>query len=294
MKTGSTGCVRELNPFAFVTKSTRRYAFALLSLALSLASAAGCATRMQRAAPFVPPSSLETRDDINALLLKSYGNINALKASGDIAFRRSSEENWRSASIALMVRRPNEVRARAYRLLTPTLFEFVSNGTTCWLLVPEEQTAYVDNNCGIIESNRERFVISAGTIISSLLVISDCETLLSSPGSLSHEDDAIRLSLVEKGGMQRELWIDSVSRLVTRQVLSTSEGKIEADIQYLEYATRDDSIVPVKVEVMIPEAQAALRLHLDQVDPNPRIPPDAFRFSPPRNVRIIDLDEAQW
>jgi hypothetical protein len=190
-----------------------------------------------------------------------------------------------------MARRPDEVRVRAYRLLAPTLFEFVSRGDQCWLYLPAEQTAYLDDSCGIIENKRERFAISSKMIIASLLVVPDFPKFLSLPASISQESDIVHLSLIEKGGLRREIWIDRVTRLVSRQTFSAPDGIVEADIRYSEHVARDGSVIPVQAEVLLPRAQAAMRLQLNEVELNPMLPSNAFVFSPPPKVRINKLNE---
>jgi outer membrane lipoprotein-sorting protein len=263
----------------------------LVFLWMMLLSSTGCAARLPRIGPPEAPPPVLTRENISALLFKNYGGLNSIRASGTIEFRELGEDAWRGASIVLLAQRPDQVRVRAYRLLAPTLFEFISDGRDCWLFLPSERTVYFDDSCGIIENRADHLVISAETIVAALLVISDYDAVAVSPSFLSQENGIARLSLSTDGVADREIWMDPASGLVTKQLFLAPNGSIEAEIDYLEHTALDASAAPVEVEVFLPQAKAAMRLHLDQVKLAPEFPSTAFLFSPPGNARIINLDD---
>jgi outer membrane lipoprotein-sorting protein len=262
----------------------------ILPILFLLSVIAGCAGRLPKyGAPrvFAPP--LQTREEINQLLFRDYGKLNSLKATGEIEFRQAGEEAWRGASIILLAEKPNKVRARAYRLLTPTLFEFVSDNQDCWLFLPSERTVYYDNNCGIFQKKADHLVLSAEMIDAALFVINDFDRFRQSSAAISESGDILKLSLMNEAGRYREIWIDKSTGLVTKQFFLNSEGLSEAEIQYLEQAAHGEVVVPVEVEVTLPQAQAAMRLRLTEVDLQPNINPDTFHFTPPSNARIVPV-----
>ncbi len=263
----------------------------LMPLILLMIFFSGCARqKLSLGPPPAPPTAMQTREDVNAVLLREYGGFNSLKASGEIQFWQAGDPNWRSASIALMISRPDKLRARAYRLLSPTLFDFVSDGDNCHLYLPSEQTVYLDRNCGIIEEGEEHFVLSSRIVLASVLVVSDFGSFESAPASITSQGKMVRVSVNEGGKPERELIINPATGLVMQQIFYSPDGAIEADIRYQRNMTVGQSVVPSQVEVSIPQLQAKVRLQLSDAKLNPAIPANAFLFSQPPNARVIDIN----
>lgn len=262
----------------------------ILSILFLLSLISGCARELPRyGAPRVFAPTLQTREEINQLLFRDYGGLHSMKATGEIEFRQAGEETWRRASIILLAEKPNKLRARAYRLLTPTLFEFVSDNRDCWLYVPSERTVYYDDACGTFQKKSDHLVLSAEMIDAALFVITDFESFRQSSAAISESDDILKLSLVNEAGRYREIRINKSTGLVSKQLFLGPGGLTEAEIQYLDQAAYGEVVVPVEVEVTLPQAQAAMRLHLTEVDLRPNIKPDVFQFTPPPNVQIVPV-----
>jgi hypothetical protein len=155
--------------------------------------------------------------------------------------------------------------------------------------VPSERTVYYDDTCGIFQKKADHLVLSAEMIDAALFVIADFDRFRQSSAAISESGDILKLSLMNEAGRYREIWIDKSTGLVTKQLFLNSEGLAEAEIQYLEQAAQGEVVVPVEVEVTLPQAQAAMRLHLAEIDLQPNINPGIFRFEPPANVRTVPV-----
>ena len=248
----------------------------------------GCAARKPLTyRPDVPSPPITTADDAKRVLLGNYGNTDSLKAGGTIEVELNDGER-RRASFLLMLQRPDRVRMRAYRPLTPTLFEIVSNGRRCWLHSPSEKIAYLSEGCRPFLVTDNGVAVSAEAIVAALVVVADFDGLASTDGLLYREGDLVRLVLEEETGARKEIWIDPIDGLVTRQMLVAPAGVLEADITYARQSSDGNAVVPVETRIDFPGLQVSMLLRIDEFRVHPELPADAFDFSPPRNTRVLD------
>ncbi len=261
--------------------------WALLAFALVACLQTGCAARK----PLVQPPeatapTLETAADAVELLLRNYGAPVSLKASGKIRTKMSGKEVWRQASFVLMLERPDRLRMRAYRPLAPTLFELISDGERCWLYLPSESTAYLNQDCGPVYIKSNYVAIPVDAIAAALLVVADPDALSSMPVRIIAEENLIRLSLIEAEGGRREIWMEAGSGLATRQLLVDADGLAQADIIYKKHAFEGDLAVPVSIDVLLPRMAALISLRIEKFQTDAEIPADAYDFFPPKNVEV--------
>jgi len=275
-----------------VERRFRIYLFWAALFFLILAASA-CAARRPPFRPDISVPPLETPENVLSLLTRNYGGLESIKASGTLEFRPTGERRWKGASVILLAQRPDNVRLRAYRLLAPTLFEFVSGENRCWLFLPAEQAAYLDDDCRMIEAGEDNLVLSAETIVAALLVVSDFDSLRISPELGLEPNNILRVLLINETQLRRQLWIDTITGLATKQVFLTDDGEVEVEVDYLEHIAKRENVAPAEVEVHIPKAHAEMRLRLDDVELQPSLQPATFQFVPPPNVRIIKLNQSQ-
>jgi outer membrane lipoprotein-sorting protein len=272
----------------------------LIVLLLVVYVQVGCAARRPLVrAPQRPTPKLTTVEDAKGLLVRNYGNADSVKASGEIETRLSNEEHWRRASFALMLERPDKLRVRAYRPLMPALFELVYDGQTCWLFVPSEKAAYRSEKCEAFRVGDSHMAVSADALIEALFVVADFDAFLTLPAFLYREGDSVRLVIIGKAGAYKEIWIDSMTGLATRQLLVDSGGTLEAEINYKEHALDENNIIPVEIEIGLLPIHASIVLRIQDFQLDPEFPDGAFDFSPPRNTKVFELhgvnrDSSLW
>jgi len=246
----------------------------------------GCATQKAVTQPSEPPSPVvQSAKDAYDLLLRSCDNADSLKASGKIQMKFPGEEHRRQASIMMMMQRPNKLRMRAYRPLSPPLFEFASDGNECWLYIPSRRSAYWSKGCEPFRIDGGNTTISAEIIIASLFVLIDPESLSLQP-EITTNDSQIGIELIDDTGGRREIWIDPATGLAARQVLADPDGSVRADLRYMEYSRESGAAVPTRIEAAMPEIGAELTVWISQVEINAEIPENAFLFFPPEGSVI--------
>jgi outer membrane lipoprotein-sorting protein len=237
--------------------------------------------------PEVSAPQIRSAQDAFDLLRQSYGGVNSLKASGKIQMRFPGEKHRRQASIAIMMQCPDKLRMRAYRPLSPTLFEFVSDGDQCWFYLPSRQSAYLSEGCKPFRIDGGKTTISAELLFAAILVSVDPETLLSQPESLVSGDGFVGIVLDETTGGQRELWIDPETGLAVRQVLVDPDGSVRAEVKYLDHARESGTALPIRAEAVMEQAAAEVALWISHFEINAAIPDDAFIFLPPEGSKIL-------
>lgn len=245
-----------------------------------------CATRKPFVSPTPEKPTIETPEDAKQLLIRSYGRMRSLKASGEIEVRLGENER-KPATFVLMLERPNKLRLRAYRPLVPFIFELVSDGAACWLYIPSEKTAYLNEDCDLSKGADGGIAISAETIIAALAVIADPEKLSDAPSQIEREDDAVGLQLIEEGGAERTIWLDPQTGLAARQLLADREGVAQAEIVYRKQALEKETVIPVDIEIVLPQRHVSIVLRTSDPQVDPEIPAAAFEFLPPVNTRIL-------
>lgn len=258
------------------------------ALLLTVFLQAGCAARKPPAPPpqLVAPALLTPEDAVH-LLIHKYGAPTSMRASGKIATTFPGEEHRRQASMALMLRKPDRVRIRAYRPLAPALFEFISGDDECWLYIPSRRTAYLSEGCRPFRVEDSYVAASGEAIVAALLVLVDADALQSAWVSSVPEDGLTKLVLAEAGGTTKEIWIDSASGLATRQVLRETDGSVQADIRYMGHAYDEGMAVPIETDVLLPQTGMIVSIQIRQFEIDPEIPSDAFDFSPPDGADIF-------
>jgi outer membrane lipoprotein-sorting protein len=253
---------------------------------------AGCAARKTLTKPpEAPPPMLQSAADAFDLLLRNHSGTNSMKASGKIEMKLPGETHRRQASIIIMLQRPDKLRMRAYRPLSPTLFELVSNGDECWLFVPSRNAAYLSEGCKPFRVSNGDTAISTELFFAALFVLVDPEILSSQQASITTGEDLIGLKLTEETGGRREIWIDPATGLAARQMLMNPDGSIRADLKYLDYAKEEAMTVPVRVEAVMPQMEAEVTLRINQFDIHAEIPDGAFIFLPPEGNDIISVGD---
>jgi outer membrane lipoprotein-sorting protein len=240
--------------------------------------------------PFVSPTpekpTIETAEDAKQLLMRSYGSVRSLKASGEIEVRFGENER-KPATFALMLERVAKLRMRIYRPLVPFIFEMVSDGNACWFYIPSEKTAYRDEDCGSSQSVDGGMAISAETIIAALVVVADPGKLLDVPAELEREDSAIGLRFNGEGGTRREIWLDPQTGLAARQLYVGREGVTQVEIVYGKQAFQEKAVIPIEIEIFLPQRYVSVLLRISDLSVDPPMPAAAFEFLPPVNTRIL-------
>jgi len=230
-------------------------------------------------------------DDAIDLLRSNYGNIESLKAGGAIETRMSAEDHRRRASFVLMLKRPDKLRMRTYRTLTPLLLELVLDGHRCWLYVPSRNTAYLSQDCNTLYFDAGNISLPAHALIAAIVVVSDFNALLSLPAELHQEEDSTVLTFTEQSGMCRELWIDPITGFVIRQTISKKNGQKELIVEYQEQELTGNAVVSRRIELLLPQTNTMISLVLDDIKTDVQIPPEAFTFSPPRETAILHVEK---
>ena len=187
----------------------------------------------------------------------------------------------------IMMQRPDKLRMRAYRPLSPALFEFVSDGDQCWFYVPSRRSAYLSEGCKPFRIDDGNTTVPAEIIIAALFVLVDPEALSSRPKSIPSEDAFVGIALAEKTGGRREIWIDPATGLAARQVLVDPDGSVRADLKYLEYAHESGTAVPIRAEAVMAQMGAEVTLWISQFEIDAEIPDGAFIFLPPEGSNIL-------
>ncbi len=269
---------------------------ARLCLALAVLAVAfpqgGCVSgkRMTRPPETFAPKLLSASDAIG-MLLEHYGAATSLKATGRIETTLPGEGRGRRASLAVILRKPDSVRMRAYRPLLPPLFEFISDGNVCWLYAPSRGTAYLSEECGPFRVDGDYVAVSAEAVIAALCVLVDPGALSSPTTSVYPEHGSWRVELAEASGAGKTIWIDSATGLATRQLLIGDDGLVETDITYLEHAIEAGAAIPIAVEIVSVRMGATATLRIKRFEINARPPDGAFEFSPPAGVVVIHIDD---
>jgi len=267
---------------------------ALAALLVGACLQFSCAARKQLISPpEVTVSEVETIDDAVRLLRKNYEGIDYINADGEITMQFPDEGGLKKAVFVLLIKRPDKLRMRAYRRPLPTIFELVSDGQECWVYVPSRKTAYLNKGCRPFLVGEEKVAVSTKTIVTAILVVADFGVLSSSPMALEKENNLSKLRIFDKARGRREIWINTDNGLVERQLIVGDNEALETEIVYKEHAIDGDSVVPVEIDIVLPQVNARISLSVKSLRSSSQIPANAFKFAPPAGTDTDILGTAR-
>ena len=89
-----------------------------------------------------------------------------------------------------------------------------------------------------------------------------------------------------------ELWIDRTDLEVARKIVYGKDGKVESNIEFLDYRLVGGVTFPGVINLQRPMEHYALKMTFQKTTLNEQLPETAFLLERPSGARVIELGPA--
>jgi len=226
--------------------------------------------------------------------------INTLKASLGIDFRPTSSRNYKSCKGRLLLEKPEKIRLKGYRSLLPTFFLLVSDGNSYWLSIPSKKKAYfgqVEDKVVSEDLTQEDIFLTPSHIIDSLL-LDEIELNDSRKAFLEILPEMYIINIIEidaEGDIfsERRIWVEREDLNIHQHQWFDSKGRLISKVSFRQFKKVSGIKLPGLVFIHRPWEGVYIRLLFNNINLNAAIEPEAFKFSPPKELNIINLSHRE-
>ena len=269
-------------------------------------SVQGCISTTRRIPPsqqLLPAQSMTRAEILQKLqtrstAIKSLTASVSLEASGG-GIDTGKVTEWRETTGTFIVERPARihviVKLPVVRLAAA---EMVSDGSRFNLYIrPENQWVTGDANAPGADSNPVKN-LRPKHILDALFV--DVRDYLGKPTIVAPLTETIEgqrsyyvVNFVDAAAddpqVLQQLWIDRTDLEVARKIVYGKNGKVESNIEFLNYQKLGDITFPQVVNLQRPVEHYSLKMTFQKTNLNPPLDEDAFELDRPSGVKVVEL-----
>ena len=276
-------------------------------LALLLAFPAACISR-KRVVPEAQrplPAQTASRADLLQMLEKKSGQIHtlqgtlALDASGG-SMKTGILTEYRQTKGYLVVDRPNQVRLKVQApLALATVFDMVSDDRQYRVSIPVKNKFIIGDARAPANEKNPILNLRPQHILNALVV--DITAYLSNPqvrSTLEETTEGRRSFYVfsfiniasRDAEMVEKLWIDRTDLQVARKQIFRSDGKVDTDVEYSDYASQGDITFPQIILIQRPLDDYSLKMTFQKTTVNEALTAEAFNLERPAGSELVQRD----
>ena len=276
-------------------------------LALLLAIQTGCISRKH----VVPetqrllPAQTASRADLLQMLERQSNQIQtlqgtlALDASGG-GMKTGVLTEYRQTKGFLLVERPSHIRFKVQApLALATVFDMVSDGRQYRVSIPVKNKFIIADTRAPTNDKNPLLNLRPQHIVSALFV--DIGGYLSNPqvrSALEETTEGRRRFYVfsfiniasRDAELAEKLWIDRSNLQVARKQMFGSDGKVETDVEYSEYASQGDIPFPQIILIQRPMEDYSLKMTFQKTTVNEQLAVESFNLERPAGSELVQLD----
>lgn len=234
--------------------------------------------------------------ELVAMINERAKMIDTITASINIDFRPLSVKNFRSCKGRLLLEKPDKIRLKGYRSLLPTFFLLVSNGNSYWLSIPSKKRVYlgqVDEDVKSEALSQEEMYLTPSHIIEALF-LDEIELNDSRKAFLDILPKMYIMNIIEisrEGDIfsKKKIWMDRKDFTIYQHQFFNPEGMLLSEVSFRDYRDVSGTKMPSLVYIKRPWERIDIRLLFNNITLNAVIDQEAFRFSPPKEQKIINV-----
>ncbi len=285
----------------------RRMTFLLFIVFLS-SFAGGCLSRRTviPADQRLLPAQTATRDVLLQKLMDQSNAVDTVRLSGATFDVSSGGETkgilteYRQTRGYIIIKRPENIHMKLDAPLgIATVFDMVSDGQQYQVSIPYYNKFYVGDPQAPPKSDNPLANLRPQHITQALLV--DVRPYVGKPDKYAVLEETVVgrnsyyvFSFIDtKSGtpeLQEKLWIDRSNLLVSRKQIFRQNGRLESDVQYLNFQTIGDVVFPQTVELKRPIEDYALKMTFQKIDLNAQVEASAFQLQRPEGAELVRLE----
>jgi hypothetical protein len=285
-----------------------RTTFVVLLFALALMPV-GCISRTRVIPPnqkLLPAQTLsrpellqKLKDRSNAIQTLTAGAALDLSGGG---IETGEITEWRQTTGTILVQRPDQIHVVVkVPVLGSRGADMVSDGRHFNLWIPSEGKWVVgDSNAPGAESNPVKN-LRPKHILDALFI--NVLPYLNAPGAVTTLKEAIQgqrsYYIVEfvstaspEAQIAEEIWVDRTDLEVSRKIVYAKDGKVESNIEFLEYEPVNGIPFPHVINLQRPIEHYGLKMTFQTTKLNEQLPDNAFLLEKPNDAKVIELSPA--
>lgn len=221
---------------------------------------------------------------VERTLKEAEARVKTLKGFADAVLVNKDEE--RQTDLALVISRPNHIRADAVDTLADVWAAAGTDGKRLWLWLPHKGKLYrgaatLHNLKKLAEFDWE--VPELVSIVSGLVPYARHAELIEVEG-----DGKVHYSFSDK---PMHLWVDSKTRNPVKLVrYKLPENTVQYEVNFSDYRNAGDGVFPYDIEVTFPERDCAFYLHYREVDLNASVDSSIFKPETVWRSQTVEID----
>lgn len=250
----------------------------LLCLLVALPALSGCLRR-----PVAVPPPVKPVEELAGYLAAAAERFQSLR--GEARLRLESGEQNLSVTQVLLVQRPGSLRSETLNPLGfgSSLMVVAADGERLAVSIPTQGAFYQGESSPANLARFTQLPLRLEDLVGILL--SDVPRFPFTHAVATVADGRDRLDLSSEGGVRQLFSFDSAGRLVEAALLIEDETRLR--IAYGEFGAVD--AFPRTMTLTMPPRKVEVTLRFTDVTVNQLIPPEKFKLSPPKGVKVQSL-----
>lgn len=223
----------------------------------------------------------------------------AMDLSGG-GFRTGVLTEYRQTRGFVLVERPNQIRIRAQApLALATVFDMVSDRRQYRVSIPIKNKFIVGDSTAPGKSANPILNVRPQVIMDALFV--DAEAYLKDPQIRSILEETVtgrisyyvvqfvNIAQIEAQLVQK-LWIDRTNLEVVRKQIFGADGKLETDVQFVNYQPAGSTTFPQVIDIQRPVEDWSIKMTFLKTTLNEAMVADSFVLERPNGSELVQLN----
>ncbi len=244
-------------------------------------------------------SELMTRLDEKSKAIRTMTATVAMDLSGG-GLRTGVLTEYRQTRGFVLVERPNQIRIRAQApLALATVFDMVSDRRQYRVSIPIQNKFIVGDSTAPGKSANPILNVRPQVIMDALFV--DADAYMRDPEIRSFLEETVvgRISYYvfqfvniakEEAQLVEKLWIDRTNLEVARKQIFGADGKLETDVQFLNYQPAGAATFPQVIDIQRPLEDWSIKMTFLRTTLNEAHAPDTFVLERPNGSELVQLN----
>ncbi len=228
------------------------------------------------------PTDLSPSEILN-LLKERHRTHPTLWASGKIMLRGKPVRGKKFFRATILFQSPDHLRLRGSRMITSTLFEFVTNGERVAVVFNKEREWFEGTRADFEEHPEATMGLNPIVLPRALLIQQEFMRLLEE-GRLFRwrKGEGCYVFVGRRDDGRKEAFLLRDRDLLIREAgIYNTDGRLALRLRYRRYARFNGEVFPGEIEVHFPEGEMTAIVRIAEYKRHPVFQPAVFALTPP-------------
>lgn len=288
--------------------------FCIALFVLGLLPSTGCLFHTHRVEQSISPVALKsaTKPELIAYINSQAAKVQTMQATVDIdtsvgGAKKGKVTDYKEIRGYVLARKPAMLRMIGLLpIIRDTAFDMVSDGRQFKLSIPPKNRFVVGRNDVVVPNPQQPLENLRPQVIYDALMLRPLD-----PNELAVMDNGLEIVTGEKGRkyqqpdyaidvireengdrwLSRKIIFNRVNLLPDRQLIYNEAGDIVTDARYSNYKDYDAVQFPSTIEILRPEEEYDITLHMVKLEINLPLDTNKFVLEKPPGAQLIHLDQ---